>query len=312
MTLFDTNLVVAGEPIDPAFIGTPQQYFDHMLERMSVKSPSPLYTVVVADSKPLTNQGLLLLGGLKPYVWDEDTAQYVPANISDSLYAPTTGKAIFTVTDNVFAWKTPADFWTWSAPTIANLAAGANGTIAYSNGTINAWGTPTVALPAKSVPVTKLVCEAADAGKFAQGQADGTVIFSSVGSARGQFLETAEYALPTKGTTLTIPRPAGAQLVRVVAVAKTTTLFLGIQGNGVAGDYGYTLGEEIEIWSFDEAGGSSSRLRAFNVATSAGSWYVIRQKDFGVTSGTELIKRDASGDPAEINDANWRIKAIYV
>lgn len=312
MQLFDTNLVIAAEPIDPAFVGTPQEFFDHTVERMSIKSPSPLYTVVVADSAPLSNQGLLLLGGLKPYAWDEDQSKYVPVDITDSLDVEPADKYVLVSDAGTWLWKKSTDFFTWIGATIASLTAGAAGTIAYSNGTTNAWGTPDNALPTKSVAITKLKCDAADANKFAMGNADGSVTWSAVGSARGQFLETAEYSLPTKGTTLTIPRPAGARFVQAVLVAKASPLFIGVQDNAVTGDYGYSVSEEVDIFSADEAVGDGVRWRAFNIATSASSWFVIRQKDSGGTSGTELIKRDSSGNPPEINDANWKIKIIYV
>lgn len=222
MQLFDTNFVIAAEPMDPAFVGTPQEYFDHIAERMSIKSTSPLYTVVVSDSAPLSNQGFLLLGGLKLYVWNENLSQYQPADITDSLYAPTSGKYVFTVDAGVLTWKVNTAFASWIGLGIGDLTAGPAGTISYSNGAINAWGPPDTALPVKSVAVTKLKCDSggADDGKVATGQADGSVAWETPVT----FLHgtTSEYAVPAAGGKLDLPHSLGAMpsLVRVVAVCQ--------------------------------------------------------------------------------------------
>lgn len=313
MQLYDTNYVIAAEPIDPAFVGTLQQYFDHCVARMSIKSPTAPYNVIVSDSKPQSNQGLLLLGGTKLYVWDEDQSSYVPANIGDSLFAPGTGKAVFTVDDGSFIWKTPSDFISWLNVGIGSLTPGAAGTIAYSNGTANAWGTPEVALTAKSVSIAKLKCEAADAGKFAQAQADGSVLWSTTGSARGQTAVTPEATVPADGGFVEIPRPDGAIALDIYLVAKASPLFTGIDGSTAPGDYGYVVGEELSIYSPDTDSGAGARVTSFDVIKQASKWIIHHRYDLGGVGHTQVGNRQTpTGNPVDLNLGNWKIVIRYL
>lgn len=164
MALIDTNFVIGMSPLDPAFSGNLQEFADHMVRRMVIQSPTGFYTVIVSDTKPLSDQGLLLLGGTKLYAWDVNTAQYEPADIADSLGINPTGKYIFTTDDGTLEWKLNTDFFTWAGFSLTNIPAGAAGTIAYSNGAVFAWGTPATALPDASVPVGKLLATTAENG----------------------------------------------------------------------------------------------------------------------------------------------------
>lgn len=313
MQLYDTNYVLAAEPIDPAFIGTPQEFFDHMVLRLSIKSPTAPYNVVVSDSTPLSNQGLLLLGGTKIYVWDEGQSKYVPANITDSLYAPGTGKAIFTSEDGQLEWRTPSDFLLWLSLGLGNLTPGAAGTIAYSNGATNLWGTPDVALPAKSVAVAKLKCEAADAGKYAQAQADGSVLWAALGSARSQVGSVEELTWPTVGAGKQIARPSGAVRLQVRAVATASDMFSGVVGAAsTPGSYGWSVGDEVELDEIDLEVGSASRVTAFNVVDSAAYWTVHRKYISG-GQYLELARRDSpTGNPAYMDLTKWKIVIRYL
>ena len=296
--LFDTNLVVAAAPLDPAFNGTLQEYADHVVRRLTIKSTVGFYTVIVSDTKPLSNQGFLLLGGTKPYAWDENTASYEPVDISDSLGAPVSGKHIFTVENGVIDWTAAADVFTWLNFTVANIPPGAAGTLIYSNGAASAWGAPSVALPDASVPVGKLQATGADNGKVATVVA-GVVQYAAPASSL-TFGETAEYTLPTKGTSVDIARPTDAKLLRVVLVCKTNNA-------------GRVVGEEVEISSVMEEAGSGARMVAFSVETaiSGTAWRVARMKDWSTASGTEVVDL-AGGSPVEITDGNWKLKAYYL
>lgn len=296
--LFDTNLVVAAAPLDPAFNGTIQEYADHVVRRLTVKSTVGSYSVIVSDVKPLSNQGFLLLGGTKPYAWDEGTSTYEPADISDSLGAPVSGKHIFTVENGVIDWKSVSGVFSWLNFTVASIPPGAAGTLIYSNGAASAWGVPSVALPDASIPPGKIQATVADNGKVATVIA-GVLQYAPPASTL-VFGQTAEYVLPTKGTSVDIARPANAKLLRVVLVCKTNNA-------------GRVAGEEVEVSSVMESGGSASRLVAFSTETvlSGTAWRVVRMKDWGVASGTELIDL-SGGDPVEITDGNWKLKAYYL
>lgn len=78
-------LYIQAAPLDPAFTGTPQAFFDALIRRMRIVSPDGFYGVVVSDTEPSSNQGIWLRDGTKIYVWDNTERKYVPADITDSL-----------------------------------------------------------------------------------------------------------------------------------------------------------------------------------------------------------------------------------
>lgn len=93
------QLPVSGAPLPPDFVGTPQEMFEAMLDRMLVYFPTGQSTFVTSDTEPTTNLGPWLKTGDRWYVWDEDTSRYVAINIDDSLKliaisetAPATGE----------------------------------------------------------------------------------------------------------------------------------------------------------------------------------------------------------------------------
>jgi hypothetical protein len=85
MALQKLPFFVALAPISPAFSGTPQDFATHLVERLRIVGPSGYYGIVVSDTAPTSNQGLWLKNGNKPYVWDDDLAEYVPITLTDSL-----------------------------------------------------------------------------------------------------------------------------------------------------------------------------------------------------------------------------------
>lgn len=117
-----TNLVVVASPLPPDFEGDLQDFFDALIERMSVQSPSGLSTIVEGDVEPSSNVGPWLKNGDRWYVFSDADGRYVPANIDDSVTqvyvvsdtepdAPGTGDPsiwLRTVGSRVIAWY----FWT--------------------------------------------------------------------------------------------------------------------------------------------------------------------------------------------------------
>lgn len=79
------NLAVQGAPLAPDFQGTPQEFYEVILENMRVIFPTGQTSFVISDTEPNTNLGPWLKDGDKWYVWDEDTLRYVPQDITDSL-----------------------------------------------------------------------------------------------------------------------------------------------------------------------------------------------------------------------------------
>lgn len=79
-----TQLQIQASALPPNFDGTPQEFFDAMVQRMKIVSKFGGTFFVVGDTEPSSNQGPWLKGGTKWYVFDEDLGRYTPLDISDS------------------------------------------------------------------------------------------------------------------------------------------------------------------------------------------------------------------------------------
>lgn len=80
-----TQFIIVGSPVDPAFRGTPQQFFEHILDRMRILAPFGVTTFVQGSQMPATNQGPWLKDGTQWWVWDDSSKTYIPLDISASL-----------------------------------------------------------------------------------------------------------------------------------------------------------------------------------------------------------------------------------
>lgn len=81
------KLTIRSAPLPTNFLGTPQELFEAMLDRMEVVADD-LTSFVVQDLEPGSNVGPWFKSGKKLYVWDNQTnpsGAYVPLDISDSL-----------------------------------------------------------------------------------------------------------------------------------------------------------------------------------------------------------------------------------
>lgn len=83
--LIKTNLVIIAAPLPPDFEGDLQDFFDALIERMSIQSPAGTSFFVVGDVEPSSNVGPWLKNGDKWYVFSETEGRYVPLNIDDSV-----------------------------------------------------------------------------------------------------------------------------------------------------------------------------------------------------------------------------------
>src|SRR6185503_669025 len=100
MSLVPTQLLIQGSLLPPTFVGTPNDFFRAMLERLRIVSPSGIVSIFVGDTLPGSNVGPVLLGGQRWFVWDPDLKQYVPQDLTgaETLWLQT-GANIPTVTD---------------------------------------------------------------------------------------------------------------------------------------------------------------------------------------------------------------------
>lgn len=80
-----TNLRLEGAPLSPSFRGTPAEFYAELVRLLRIVSPDGHYGIVVSDVEPESNQGLWLKDGTKLYVWSDDEARYVPADITDGI-----------------------------------------------------------------------------------------------------------------------------------------------------------------------------------------------------------------------------------
>lgn len=310
MTTFPTNFVLSLSALDPSFEGTPEEFAVHLVDRVEVRTTALWYGVSIVSSLPVANVGPVLLNGTQLYVWDEGESTYKPLDITPSLDVEPADKWVLVSDAGTWSWKKISDFWSWSTLSIGNLTPGAAGTIAYSDGTTNQWGTPSVALPAKSVPTTKLVGDVADTGRYLQVQADGTVVPKETATARGAVKETAEADVPADGSGATIDIPDGgaAVAIKVRLVAKATPLFT----SAPAGDYGWVIGEEVDPAAFSTDSGSGARIPSFHFIEQPTKWLLFRQHDLGGVGTVQLGRRDvANQPPVNIDPSKWAWKVYY-
>lgn len=80
-----TNLRLQAAPLSPAFRGTPAEFFAEIVRLLRIVSPDGHYGIVVSDIEPESNQGMWLKDGTKIYVWSDDEARYIPADITDGI-----------------------------------------------------------------------------------------------------------------------------------------------------------------------------------------------------------------------------------
>lgn len=88
MALTTTQFVIQGAPIDPAFEGSLQEFFEHILERMRIVAPFGISTFITGTQIPTSNQGPLLLTtatGTGWWVWSDSEKTYVPQDLTDAL-----------------------------------------------------------------------------------------------------------------------------------------------------------------------------------------------------------------------------------
>lgn len=84
MALNRTGLVIVAAPLPPDFCGDLQSFYQEMIERLQIMSPSGIAFFSQGSVLPSSNMGLFLLNGTQLYVFNEDTGVYEPLDISAS------------------------------------------------------------------------------------------------------------------------------------------------------------------------------------------------------------------------------------
>lgn len=120
MSFQDTNLIVQMGALPTTFTGTPQEFAALMIRRLKIVSPSGTNFIFIGDTEPTSDVGPWLKDGTKWYVFDADTARYVPLDISDSdTDWFQTGKNAPSTTEPPVWLRTDADA-TEDSPSIGN------------------------------------------------------------------------------------------------------------------------------------------------------------------------------------------------
>lgn len=82
--LFKTNLLLVAAPLPADFEGTPQEFYEALVERLEIQSPVGTNFFVVGDIEPSSNQGPWLKNGTQWYVFSSSAGRYIPLDISPS------------------------------------------------------------------------------------------------------------------------------------------------------------------------------------------------------------------------------------
>ena len=85
MALNKTGLVLKAAPLPLDFVGTPQDLFEAMVQRLEILSPIGTNFFIVGDVEPSSDVGPWLKGGTQWWVFSATEKRYVPLDISASL-----------------------------------------------------------------------------------------------------------------------------------------------------------------------------------------------------------------------------------
>jgi hypothetical protein len=86
MALQKTPLVIVAAPLPVDFLGDPQEFFEALVERMEIQSPSGTAFFVISDSEPNGNQGPWVRNSNQWWFFNAARGRYVPQDISPSLH----------------------------------------------------------------------------------------------------------------------------------------------------------------------------------------------------------------------------------
>lgn len=86
MALQKTPFVIVASPLPADFLGDPQEFFEALVERMQIQSPSGIAFFVISDTEPNGNQGPWVRHGNQWWFFNADKGGYRPQDISPSLH----------------------------------------------------------------------------------------------------------------------------------------------------------------------------------------------------------------------------------
>jgi len=85
MSTTKTGLYLRGTPLNPAFKGTPQEFFEEILAHLDIIAPYGIATFVTGLQMPSSDQGPWLKNNVEWWVFDQNVGTYVPLVLNQSL-----------------------------------------------------------------------------------------------------------------------------------------------------------------------------------------------------------------------------------
>jgi len=85
MSTTKTGLYLRGTPLNPAFKGTPQEFFEEILAHLDIIAPYGIATFVTGLQMPSSDQGPWLKNNVEWWVFDQNAGTYVPLVLNQSL-----------------------------------------------------------------------------------------------------------------------------------------------------------------------------------------------------------------------------------
>lgn len=83
MALTPTGDIIQACPLPPTMTGTPQQWFDEFVKRLTIVSATGRGRIVISDTEP-TDANAIWIRGTAIWLFDQATKRFVPLDISES------------------------------------------------------------------------------------------------------------------------------------------------------------------------------------------------------------------------------------
>lgn len=322
-------------PLPVNFQGTPQQFFEAMLDRIEIVSDTANF--VIQSNAPGYNAGPWLNNGTKWYVWSTSvtpSGSYVPVDISDSLNDPIT---IAPADPTVAAANVPAGIANYALEIPPKLPpriwfqTDAGGTtllaIWYNFGGSLGWQKGPVSLLAGSVPMTALQVPTGSANYIFAVDSTGTKIVTRIASIAmtpepvaanaGQVVMVNPLGTGFTLGTVGVPTTVVSPLFALPGLTGALQWAHGLQGVPsvvravlvcVGAENGFAVNMEIDLHSLSEGTPEQHAVVTVgaDITNCYASWSVSGSSSGGGPAG-QMVNPGATS-VAGMNTANWRIK----
>jgi len=287
------NMDVSAAPLPSNFRGTPQQLINAFLDRLSITSDA--VTVTISDTEPTDNSPWFR--GTQLWVWDTDTSEYVPLDLSASTE------------DEIFIGASepdPEEYSLW----LKTLGDAIVGLYTYM-GTDTGWVTQvvTAVIEDESITTAKIGPSAVTTAKIANLAVTAAKLASGIpltklelGAARAKLRMNAGGSAPIWESETVVAE-------RAVTLNSVDEFEHGFDGSpriveavlicdDAAGDDGFEENDEIPFTSFYSDGGAPHTI--YKNAT-----YI------GIVFGVELhAHRKDTGNPTTLTASKWKVRLI--